>query len=405
MKSTLAAVWVGLLLASACSQSTQPASLPSIEPVQEPADTLSVAEMTATSTIAHIGASGEGEADSEPARPTFTIMPTTVATQTTTPGADPAESGLFLEKTLQYSPWALVHDLTWSPDGAWFAAAAGESIYLYDGEKLESLRTLHVAAWANELQFLHSQRLPGWVLGLAARDGTLQFWDVDRGTLLVKFDAHNKAANSLAVSPDGRFVASSGNDAILRLWEQQAIWDLQVGEDLSPAAEMIGGAFAVPAVRFNADGSLVASIDLQAVRLRDPASARLVRTLHSEVSLFDLAFSPDGRYLATARRGSSLQVWQADAGESIAIWQTGEAVNAFLWDLVFSPDGNRICAVSNQGALYLWSFPDGELLAKVSAHTKAASAVAFSPDGMRLATGGLDGAVRLWNLALEVAVP
>ena len=228
-------------------------------------------------------------------------------------------------------------------------------------------------------------------------DGTLQFWDITQEKLIQTFSAHNRSANSLAVSPDGRFAASAGNDAVLRLWDLQAVWDQPGGEPI-PAAEMIGGAFAVPVVRFSPDGSLIASIDLQVVRLRDPSTTRLVRTLRSEGSLFDMAFSPDGGYLAAAGWDSSIQVWQVETGELFGSWETGEGEAAFLWDLAFDPRGSRICVASSLGWIYLWSFPEGKILVSGQAHEKAASTVAFSPDGERLVTGGLDAAVRVWKL-------
>lgn len=390
MKLRLAVLWACLLLIPGCARAPQTTGNPSIASVE--------ASPTHSPTSTGVPASTPGpeKNESEPVRPTATFQASATVTQSPSPAPAGQHDGPAVEKTIQYDPWSLVHDLVWSPDGAWFAVAAGERIFLYHGNTLETVHILQVGAWANEILFLRSKHLPGWILGLAVRDGTLQFWDIDQEMLLVKFTAHNKAATSLASSPDGRYIASSGNDAILRLWEQEAIWGQPV-EDLLPAAEMIGGAFAVPAVRFSPDGSLVASIDLQSVRLRDPASTRLVRTLHSDESLFDIAFSSDGEYLVAARNDASLQVWQVESGEQAALWQAGETKEAFLWRTVFSSDDSQVCATSSLGEIFCWSFPDGELLTGYQAHTKAASALAFSPDGKWLATGGLDAAVYVWR--------
>ena len=391
MRYHLPAAWVCLLLVTGCVQTTKPTKNPV---TQAPAAVIAPVKTAIAITPSPKPTQTAGWTQIAPTAQPSPSRPDRTATQTADSNLN--LDGLVLEKTFQYNPWALVHDLAWSADGTWLAISAGENIFIYDGLTLEAEHSLSIGTWAKEIQFLRSQHTASWILGLAASDGKLQFWDIALEKQLAVFKAHNKAANSLAISPDREFAASSGNDAILRLWNLEAVWTQPEGE-ISPTAEMIGGAFAVPAVRFSPDGSLLASIDLQAVRLRDPVTTRLVRTLRSEDSLFDIAFSPDGQYLAAASMGSSIQVWQVETGKTVGIWKTGQE-DAFLWSLAFDAIGSRICAASSLGAVYVWSFPDGELLSDVQIHKKSASTVGFSPDGKWMASGGLDAVVHIWAL-------
>jgi WD40 repeat protein len=303
------------------------------------------------------------------------------------------EGALALRQTLRYQLWELVHDVAWSPEGSWFAVAAGESVYLYDGVSLELWRILGVGVWVGELAFVPREG-PADLLALVARDGSLQVWDIASGNSLVNFSAHAKGANSLSFSPNGQLVATAGNDAILRLWDAPG---LSAGSASDPLAELIGGAFAVPAVRFSPDGGLLAAVDLQSIRLRDPITARLVRTLRGGASIFALAFEPHGAALAAAESAAGVRLWDIHSGEELLYLQAEPASAAFLWAVAFNPDGARLAASSSQGGIYVWSFPEGKPLAAFRGHSRAASAVAFSPDGRWLATGGLEGVIQIWQ--------
>ncbi len=296
----------------------------------------------------------------------------------------------------QYDPWSLGHTLAWSPDGKTLAVSAGEWVYFYTGDPLRETGRIDVETWGVGLAFSpHEQNL----LALAGRDGAVQIWDVARLERLAYQPAHPKGANSVAFSPDGLLLASTGNDALVRLWETS---DFLSGQPVEPVAVMIGGAVTVPAIRFSPDGSLVASIDLQAIRLRDPATQRLVRTLRSETSMFTITFSPDGQWLAAGELGSQVRIWDLASGDEKALLRAGvgsaDPARAFVWSLDFSPDGKLLAAGSSVGTITLWTLADGEVRRVFPAHTRAVSGLAFDPQGSRLVSCGLDAALRWWPI-------
>ncbi len=275
------------------------------------------------------------------------------------------------------------------------AVAAGDSVHLVDAGTLAELRTLSVEAWAGSLAF----KPDGTLLALAAKDGTVQLWQPATGQLICKLQAHHPGAKSVAFSPDGHWLASTGNDAYVRLWDVSALPQAG-GCDLKPSAEMIGGVFSVPFAVFSPDGTIIASVDYQAIRLREVASQRLALAILVDTSVFCLAYSPDGSLLASGDLGNTVRLRDTASGEVLRVLTIPGLPNAFIWSEAFSPDGKLLTAGSSDATLSLWDVATGQLVGTFSGHTRAVTGVAFSPDGRWLASGSLDATVRIWPVQM-----
>ena len=150
-------------------------------------------------------------------------------------------------------------------------------------------------------------------------------------------------------------------------------------------------------VAFSPDGRLLASGSQdEKVRLWDPATRKRIRILSGHLGhVWSVAFSPDGRLLASGGEGM-VRLWDPATGQHL---RTLTDRQDSTFQVTFSPDGRLLASGSRDKTVRLWNPATGKLLRTITGHTDVVLRVAFSPDGRLLASGSRDKTVRLWNPA------
>ena len=238
----------------------------------------------------------------------------------------------------------------------------------------------------------------------AGYDGVVRVWELASARQIGLLTGAEGTIWSLDLSPDGDRLAAAGEDKIIRVW--------RLGEQVPPTL-LRGHDRNVWEVRFSPDGSRLASASFDAgARLWDLATGASAARLdgHGE-AVVGLDYSPDGELIATGSDDSTVRLWRARDGAPLRTFANGN----HAYKVAFSPDGRWLASAGrarsglgtfwhqltgaggDAAPVHLWRVADGALVAALP-HPDDAMYVAFSRDGGHLVTGGEDGAVRLWRL-------
>jgi WD40 repeat protein len=167
------------------------------------------------------------------------------------------------------------------------------------------------------------------------------------------------------------------------------------------------------ALAFSPDGTLRASDDFakRTVVVRDEASGREVLTFRGHSGskkdpVYSLAFSPDGKRVASGCLSGKVKVWDATSGEETLTLAGHTPIArtyfAMVESVAFSPDGKRLASASADGTVKVWDTTSGLetlTLKRPVRYVDFVLCVAFSPDGTRIASIHRDGSVRVWDAA------
>ncbi|MFJ2742363.1 helix-turn-helix domain-containing protein [Streptomyces sp. NPDC087440] len=236
----------------------------------------------------------------------------------------------------------------------------------------------------------------GRTLASGGNDGTVRLWGgAGHRRPLAVLTGHGGQVLGLAFSPDGRVLASAGADGTVRLWGVR---------DHQGAGTLLGHGGAVRAVAFAPDGrSLVTGGADRTVRLWDARRHTLRATWHGHTDVvMAVAWSPDARRVASAGMDRTVRLWNTQEGTqtekpapALVLAGHSDGVLSVAW----SPDGEQIASGSADRTVRLWDARRRQLRQVLAGHSDDVNAVAYFRDGTTVVSTGGDGTARLWDVA------
>jgi WD40 repeat protein/GTPase SAR1 family protein len=149
-------------------------------------------------------------------------------------------------------------------------------------------------------------------------------------------------------------------------------------------------------IAWSPDGRTLASpSDEKTIRLWDAATGECIRTIDAhEGGVWGVAFDPAGRTLASGSRDNTVKLWDLTSGRLL---RTLEGHKPCAGSVAFDPAGHMLASADDGGTVYLWEVSGGRLINMLGAHKKMVMSVAFDPAGRTLVSGSVDRTVKLWD--------
>ncbi len=226
------------------------------------------------------------------------------------------------------------------------------------------------------------------------RAGQIKLWQANPVEELMTINSHQSKVNCLAISPDGRLIISGGSDKTIKIW----LLRLTDDRSIDCLATLKAHQLAVNGLAFNPIEAEVAfasvSSDRRVILWGMESKTPLdILTAHTQ-AVKTLAFSPNGKLLATAGDDGLILIWDVDCHKLV---QTLSAHRWTISALSFLANGNTLISASWDGNIKFWQVNSGQEIDCLSTHNEEVLAMAIGRDSQSIVTASRDRTAKIWQ--------
>lgn len=285
-----------------------------------------------------------------------------------------------------------VHGVAFSPDGQTLAtSSADQTLMLWDLNSGQPTRRLK----GHQNMVFGVRFLSADLLASASSDNSIHLWDVVSGVTRRVLQGHSAAVAGLAVHDESGqpWLYSASNDGTVKRWAAglPGQWLVDLGNELASTA-------------ISPEGQTIsvgyANGNLETYRLNDLSLVTKIEDADSG-DINRLAYSSNGKMLASAGDNTA-KLWQVKQTGEISLGQSMSGHHDRVYGIAFSPDGKRLATASYDGRIGLFALDGSASPPPFAAHEGQVSAVSFDPVGNYLISAGAnDFQLKRWDLTVN----
>jgi WD40 repeat protein/serine/threonine protein kinase len=226
----------------------------------------------------------------------------------------------------------------------------------------------------------------GKLVASAGDNRSVLVWDTQSWQLKYRLEGHQGIINSIAFSPDSSLIASGSSDRTIKLWN---------ANDGAPIRTLSGHSDKVLFLAFSPDSQRLASAsEDRSISLWNVTSGREDGILRGHnKAVWAVGFSLDGQTLVSAGKDQMIRLWNVKTRAEV---QAIEAPGAIF--LIFSPNGEMLASGHNDKTIRLWDWKTGQVTKTLTGHEGNVNSLSFSKDGTTLASASKDKTVKVWDV-------